>query len=65
MSSKGFGEDAWAPYAARVTGTTRTCWWWGGSAGGNPHPTGLTPDEQYTHITLWSLLSAPLLLGCD
>jgi len=25
----------------------------------------LTPDEQYTHISLWALLSAPLLLGCD
>src|SRR5258706_8673309 len=32
---------------------------------GQPHPTNLTPDEQYTHITLWCLLSAPLLLGCD
>jgi hypothetical protein len=29
------------------------------------HPTHLTPSEQYTHITLWSLLSAPLLLGND
>jgi len=29
------------------------------------HPTNLTPDEQYTHISLWSLLSAPLLIGCD
>ena len=29
------------------------------------HPTNLKPDEQYTHITLWSLLSAPLLIGCD
>jgi alpha-galactosidase len=28
-------------------------------------PSRLTPDEQYTHITLWSMLSAPLLLGCD
>jgi alpha-galactosidase len=28
-------------------------------------PTKLTPDEQYTHISLWCLLSAPLLLGCD
>jgi alpha-galactosidase len=27
--------------------------------------TRLTPDEQYTHISLWSLLAAPLLLGCD
>jgi alpha-galactosidase len=29
------------------------------------HPTRLTPDEQYAHISLWCLLSAPLLLGCD
>jgi hypothetical protein len=27
--------------------------------------TRLTPDEQYTHISLWCLLSAPLLIGCD
>jgi alpha-galactosidase len=25
----------------------------------------LTPNEQYTHISLWSLLAAPLLIGCD
>lgn len=25
----------------------------------------LTADEQYTHISLWSLLSSPLLIGCD
>jgi hypothetical protein len=33
--------------------------------GPNLHPARLTPDEQYTHISLWSLLSAPLLIGCD
>ena len=33
--------------------------------GENLHPTNLTPYEQYTHISLWSLLSAPLLIGCD
>src|SRR5438874_1412569 len=33
--------------------------------GANLHPTRLTPDEQYTHISLWCLLSAPLLIGCD
>ncbi len=33
--------------------------------GPNLHPTKLTPDEQYTHISLWSLLSAPLLIGSD
>jgi alpha-galactosidase len=33
--------------------------------GPNLHPSRLTPDEQYTHISLWCLLSAPLLIGCD
>ncbi len=27
--------------------------------------TRLTPGEQYTHLSLWSLLAAPLLIGCD
>jgi alpha-galactosidase len=31
---------------------------------GSPHPTKLTPDEQYTHISLWCLWSSPLLIGC-
>lgn len=29
------------------------------------HPSKLTPDEQYAHFSLWCLLSAPLMLGCD
>jgi alpha-galactosidase len=38
-----------------------------GKVGWGPqlHPTRLTPNEQYTHISLWCLLSAPLLIGCD
>jgi alpha-galactosidase len=32
---------------------------------GNPHPSKLTPNEQITHISLWSLLAAPLIIGCD
>jgi hypothetical protein len=27
--------------------------------------TRLTPDEQYTHITLWTLVASNLLIGCD
>ena len=68
MTELGFSQDRWAPFAGPghyndpdmlVVGIT------GGYGGGSPHPTELTPDEQYTHISLWALLSAPLLIGCD
>lgn len=32
--------------------------------GPNLHDSRLTPDEQYTHISLWCLLNSPLLIGC-
>jgi alpha-galactosidase len=32
---------------------------------GSPHPSRLTHNEQITHVTLWSLLAAPLIVGCD
>ena len=33
--------------------------------GPNLHATHLTPDEQYTHLSLWCLQASPLLIGCD
>ena len=38
-----------------------------GKVGWGPqlHPTKLSPNEQYTHISLWCLLASPLLIGCD
>jgi alpha-galactosidase len=66
LKSIGFSQIADAPFAGPghwndpdmlVVGWVG----WGPSV----HPTHLTPDEQYTHISLWCLLSAPLLLGCD
>ncbi|HUJ10369.1 MAG TPA: beta-galactosidase [Verrucomicrobiae bacterium] len=66
MSGIGFSQDKWAPFAGPGH--------WNdpdmlvvGDVGWGPqlHPSRLTPDEQYTHISLWCLLSAPLLLGCD
>ena len=60
------GQDQWAPYKrpgswpdADMLVVGKLGWWSG------VHWTGLTPDEQYTHITLWSILASPLLLGCD
>ncbi len=32
--------------------------------GDEMHPTRLTPDEQYTHVSIYSLLAAPMLIGC-
>ena len=34
------------------------------TTGTDLHPTRLTPDEQYSHVSLFSLLAAPLLIGC-
>jgi alpha-galactosidase len=66
LAGIGFRQAKWAPFAGPghwndpdmlVVGYVG----WGPKL----HPTNLTPDEQYTHISLWCLLSAPLLLGCD
>jgi alpha-galactosidase len=65
MSSKGFGQDKWMPYQSRGHWNDPDMLVVGYVGWGTPHPTGLTPDEQYTHITLWCLVSSPLLLGCD
>jgi alpha-galactosidase len=62
----GAPSDRWAPYARpghwndpdmMVLGVV--------NFGGEQHPTRLTPDEQYLHVTAWCMAAAPLLLGCD
>lgn len=32
---------------------------------GFDHPSFLTPNEQYTHVSLWAMVGAPMLIGCD
>ena len=32
---------------------------------GYDHPSFLTPNEQYTHVSLWAMVCSPLLIGCD
>ena len=32
---------------------------------GSTHPTLLTPNEQYTHVSIWAMICSPLLIGCD
>jgi alpha-galactosidase len=62
MSSKGFGEDKWLPYCSPGHWNDPDMLEVGTKEKNQP---GLTPDEEYTHITLWCLVSAPLLLGND
>ncbi len=60
-----FTLDKWAPYGGPghwndpdmlIVGNVST--------GTTLHPTRLTPDEQYSHVSLFALLSAPLMIGC-
>ncbi|MEY2836227.1 MAG: hypothetical protein RLZZ557_1889, partial [Bacteroidota bacterium] len=60
-----FTLDKWAPFSKpghwndpdmMILGNVTT--------GSDMHPTRLTPDEQYSHVSLFALLSAPMLIGC-
>ena len=66
VSGIGFAQDPWRPFAGPghwndpdmlVVGRVG----WGPSL----RPTQLAPNEQYSHLSLWCLLAAPLLVGCD
>ncbi len=65
MSSIGFQQAAWAPFAGPGHWNDPDMLIVGNVGWGHPKPTHLTHDEQYTHMSLWCLLSAPLLIGCD
>jgi len=63
MSKIGFKQDPAAPYAGPGHWNDPDMLTVGQVGWGHLHPTRLTTDEQYTHISLWTLLAAPLLLG--
>ena len=65
MSNIGFKQDAAAPFAKPGNWNDPDMLIVGEVGWGKTHPTRLTADEQYTHISLWCLLAAPLLIGCD
>ncbi len=65
MSGIGFKQDAAAPFAQPGNWNDPDMLVVGEVGWGKMHSSRLTPDEQYTHISLWCLLSAPLLIGCD
>jgi alpha-galactosidase len=67
LKSRLFSQDKWAQYAGpghwndpdmMIVGVV-------GWNSAEKHATRLTPDEQYTHMSAWCLMSVPLLLGCD
>lgn len=62
MSQRGFGQDKWARFASPGHWNDPDMLEIGTHERNQP---GLTPDEEYTHMTLWCLDSAPLLLGND
>lgn len=66
LKSIGFQQSVPAPYA-KVGNWNDPDMLIVGWVGWGPrlHPTRLSASEQYTHISLWALLSAPLLIGCD
>ena len=65
MSGIGFKQDKAAPFAKPGNWNDPDMLVVGEVGWGHLHPSRLSPDEQYTHISLWCLLSAPLLIGCD
>ncbi|HEY3915611.1 MAG TPA: NPCBM/NEW2 domain-containing protein [Verrucomicrobiae bacterium] len=65
MAGIGFAQNPHAPYAGPGHWNDPDMLVVGKVGWGNPHPTHLTPNEQYTHVSLWCLLSAPLLIGAD
>ena len=62
MSERGFGQDQWRKYSSPGH--------WNDPdmleiATKEKNQPGLTPDEEYTHMTLWCLVCSPLLLAND
>jgi alpha-galactosidase len=63
---KAFETEKWAPYAGPGHWNDTDMMILGNVSMGPTkiHPSRLTPDEQYTHVSIFSLLASPLLIGC-
>lgn len=66
INAIGFSQDKWIPFC-RPGAWPDADMLVLGLVGWGPklHYTKLTPDEQYTHMSLWALFASPLLIGCD
>jgi alpha-galactosidase len=62
MSRQGFGQDKWRPYSSPGHWNDPDMLEIATAESKQP---GLTPDEEYTHMTLWCLICSPLLLAND
>jgi alpha-galactosidase len=62
MSQRGFGQDKWRQYSSPGHWNDPDMLEIATAERGQP---GLTANEEYTHMTLWCLLDAPLLLAND
>jgi alpha-galactosidase len=62
----GFNQDRWVPHGGpgHWNDPDMLVVGWVGW-GPKLHPSRLTPAQQYSHISLWAMLAAPLLIGCD
>ena len=73
-------EDTWGDSTKLILDRQKDLWPYAGPGGwndpdmlvvgvvgksGSLKPTRLTRNEQYTHVSIWSILCSPLLIGCD
>lgn len=65
VCSIGFSQDKWIPYSGQGHWNDPDMLVVGKLGWGKVRENRLTHDEQITHITLWAILAAPMLLGCD
>lgn len=61
----GFMKEKWMPYAGPGHWCDPDMLVVGRLGWGSPRECSLSANEQISHITLWALLCAPLLVGCD
>lgn len=61
----GFTQDKSAAYTKPGSWTDTDMLITGWIGWGRMRPTSLSADEQYAHVSLWCMLSSPLLIGCD
>jgi len=61
----GFTQDKSAAFTKPGSWTDTDMLITGWIGWGRMRPTSLSADEQYSHVSLWCMLSSPLLIGCD